>query len=129
MLQHQPPVYTIGQENLVFIVLDEDPITHTNEHPFCDDPECDCHEDSTLVRMFITVPLNQGLMSNSEAIRLYFGTQLVPTQDERIIDEEIAEVMATPSPLDRDIEENYHRPPRISAQFQGMMDSLLLEHD
>lgn len=26
------------------IVLMEDPIIHTNEHPICDDPTCPCHE-------------------------------------------------------------------------------------
>lgn len=131
MPQHQPPVYTIGQDNLIFVVwiCEGDDLPHADERPFCLDPECPCKEDSNLVREYITVPLDKGLLTNAEAIRLYFGKQLTPSQDERITDEEIEQIMAAPSPLDAEIEENYHRPLRISAQFQRQMDKLLIDHD
>lgn len=48
---------------------------------------CPCHEDSNLVREYVTKPLDNGLLTNAEALRLYFGTQLVPTQDTTITDE------------------------------------------
>jgi hypothetical protein len=66
--------YQITDANLLLVVLLEDPPTHTNEHPFCaDDPDCPCRSDSNLVREFIDKPIDNGLLTGSEAIRLYFG--------------------------------------------------------
>jgi hypothetical protein len=50
-------------------------------------------------------------------------------QEEPTSDEEMEQIMSEPSPLEVEVEENYHRPLRVSAHFQGMMDSLLIEHD
>lgn len=94
MQQQHIPTYQISEANLLFVVLYEDEMQHTDATPFCSDLEgCSCHEDSNLVREYITVPLYQGLLTNAEAMRLYFGAQLVPSQDTRITDEEIVEVI------------------------------------
>ena len=90
---HQPLVYTIGTENLVFIVAMLDELVHTNETPLCSDPTCPCHDDSNVVREYVTKPLDNGLLTNAEAMRLFWGKQLVSAQDAAITDEEIAEVM------------------------------------
>jgi hypothetical protein len=85
---HQPPRYTIGPENLIFVVLQEDAPTHDNEHPFCgDDPDCPCRSDSDLVREYVTKPLDNGLLTNAEAMRLYWGKQLGHLHDAPITDE------------------------------------------
>lgn len=95
----------------MFVVLMEDEIAHDDAHPLCSDPTYLCHDDANLVREFITQPLDNGLMTNSEALRLFWGKQLGAPQEEAI-----AETM-TGQPL------------RIAAQFQQQMDRLLLEHD
>ena len=45
---------------------------HTDEHPFCGDCDCDCH-NSEAVAEYIDPYLDEGTMSNGEAIRRYFG--------------------------------------------------------
>jgi hypothetical protein len=108
MQQSSLPTYQISERNLVYIVW-VDEIIHTDETPFCSDVNgCPCHDDSNLVREYITRPLDLGMITNAEALRLYFGTQLTPIQDAPMITDE---------------------PLRISVQFQGMMDSLLIDHD
>lgn len=73
---------------------------------FCgDDPNCPCRDDSNLVREYIIKPLDAGLLTNAEAIRLYFGTQLVLIQDSAITDEEIEQIMSEPSPLDAQVDD------------------------
>jgi hypothetical protein len=106
---HQPPLYTIGQENLVFIVTMLDDLVHTDEHPLCSDPTCPCHDDSNVVREYVTKPLDNGLLTNCEAMRLFWGKQIIGSQDTPITDEEVEQVMNEPSPLEADIEENDHR--------------------
>lgn len=67
------PTYQVGPENIVYVVV-VDSIVHDIEHPFCgDDPNCPCREDRDLVREFIDKPLDNGLLTNGEALRLYFG--------------------------------------------------------
>jgi len=73
MSQQSLPIFQINEQNLVYIVLDEDPILHTDEHPLCADLTCPCHDDRDLVRQYINKPLDNGLLTGSEAIRLYFG--------------------------------------------------------
>jgi hypothetical protein len=60
-------------EGLVHVVWMEDEQVHTDEHPFCGDSTCLCGEDSALVQEHITAPLHDGLLTNAEAMRLYFG--------------------------------------------------------
>lgn len=72
------------------VVLMEDPIIHTDEHPYCDDRLCPCHDEE------MEVPFT---------------------------DEEIEQIMASRSPLDVDIEENYHR-----SFFDGLSEADLEDH-
>jgi len=57
--------------------LDADPIIHTDEHPFCSDVHCSCHDiqEGPYYRL-ICRPLLNGLLTPEEANRLYFGEQL-----------------------------------------------------
>ena len=48
------------------IVLTEDPIMHTTEHPFCGDPTCGCHEDPELIAE-VYEAVKQGLITPEEA--------------------------------------------------------------
>jgi hypothetical protein len=54
----------------------EDPIIHTDEHPFCSDVHCPCHDiqDGQYYEL-ICKPLLGGLLTPEEANRLYFGEQ------------------------------------------------------
>ena len=61
---------------LIVWIEDGDELTHTNEHPFCNDPECPCHEDSDLVNEYIHQTLDSGTLTNAEAMRLYWGQTL-----------------------------------------------------
>lgn len=60
----------------VFIVRMEDELIHTDEHPFCSDDPCPCHDDADLVREYITQPLDNSTMTNTEAFRLYWNQTL-----------------------------------------------------
>ena len=65
-------------ERTVFIVWieDGDELIHTDEHPFCNDPDCPCHEDSHLVSEYITQSLDSGTLTDAEAVRVYWGQTL-----------------------------------------------------
>lgn len=43
---------------------------------FCDDPECPCHESDGLLRELILEPLNEGLLTNAEALRIFWFRQV-----------------------------------------------------
>ena len=47
-------------------------LLHTDEHPFCPDPDCGCHNDENVAE-HIDPYLDNGTMSNAEAFRTYFG--------------------------------------------------------
>ncbi len=88
-----PPIYEITRENLVHLVWMEDEIVHDATRPFCNQPDCPCHEDADLVREYITRPLDAGLITNAEAIRLYWAGNIVvgtlatdtaPVEDEEV---------------------------------------------
>lgn len=36
---------TVFNSQPVISYVDDDPIIHTAEHPYCDDPECPCNEN------------------------------------------------------------------------------------
>ena len=53
------------------------PIIHTDEHPFCSDVHCPCHDiQGPQYYELICQPLLGGLMTAEEANRLFFGEQL-----------------------------------------------------
>ena len=72
-MQQQIPTYQITEANLIFVVKTLDDLIHTNEQPLCQDPSCPCHEDANLVREYITKPLDNGLLTNPKALRLFWG--------------------------------------------------------
>ncbi len=57
------------------IVLTEDPIMHTTEHPFCGDPTCGCHEDPELIAE-VYEAVKQGLITPEEATLIIQGKTL-----------------------------------------------------
>jgi hypothetical protein len=61
-------------EYIPLVILMEDPIIHTNDHPFCgSDPSCPCHRDSTLLAE-VTVLVAQGQLTQEEATQVITGT-------------------------------------------------------
>ncbi len=58
------------------IVLMEDPIIHTDDHPFCGiDPTCGCHEDPELIAE-VNEAVEQGLITPEEATLMIQGKTL-----------------------------------------------------
>ena len=58
------------------IVLMEDPIIHTDDHPFCGiDPTCGCHEDPALISE-VHEAVKQGLITPEEATLIIQGKTL-----------------------------------------------------
>lgn len=51
---------------------DGDPILHTPDHPFCDDPTCPCKDDSEAIQL-VAARVNDGLMTPLEADLFYQG--------------------------------------------------------
>ena len=67
------PAYT---PNGLPIVLMEDPIIHTADHPFCSsDPSCPCHDSPELIAE-VAQKVAQGLLTPAEATRLVQGQQV-----------------------------------------------------
>jgi len=54
------------------------PVHYTNEHPFCADIGCPCHEDMDLIFVALMVPYDQGWLTTDEATRLYLDLQRMP---------------------------------------------------
>ncbi len=68
-IEHEP-------DRWVPVIPCEDEILHTDEHPFCDDPKCPCHQDSKQFFNLLTKPYLDGLCTWPEAERLYDGKQI-----------------------------------------------------
>lgn len=62
--------------DLLLVVLMEDEIIHTDEHPFCGDWKCPCHFDEDYVWEHHTQPYRSGLLTWEEAGRLLYGRQV-----------------------------------------------------
>ncbi len=59
-----------------FLVLMEDEIIHTDDHPFCSiDPTCGCHEDLELIAE-VHAAVEQGLITPEEAMLIIQGKTL-----------------------------------------------------
>lgn len=54
----------------------EDELIHTDEHPFCDDPSCGCHDDVELIMEHLERPFDAGLLTSPEYFRIKEGKQL-----------------------------------------------------
>jgi hypothetical protein len=49
----------------------EPSFVHSDEHPFCDDPDCPCHNQAA-VDEYITPGLDNGTLTGAEALRMYW---------------------------------------------------------
>ncbi len=59
-----------------YLVLMEDPVIHTTEHPFCStDPTCGCHEDPELIAE-VYAAVEQGRITPEEATLIIQGKTL-----------------------------------------------------
>ena len=59
------------------VVVMLDPVTHTDERPFCMDPACPCHTDSALIYEHVPPShLLNGLMTSEELERFFYGRQV-----------------------------------------------------
>ncbi len=103
---------------IVFIVMMEDAPVHTNEHPYCDDRLCPCHDEEMeeargyapefniydVQGHFVKAYAPNGSNYHDHLCRCpgcdYDGPE--PTTDE-----EIAAIMAEPSPLDADYRRSF----------------------
>ncbi len=66
MADHQQPL----------LVLMEDEIIHTDDHPFCGtDPTCPCHRDPALLAA-VDEAVEQGLITQEEATLMIEGKTL-----------------------------------------------------
>ena len=57
------------------VILMEDPIIHTDDHPFCGDPTCLCAEDPALLAE-LTHQVEEGLLTSAEATNIVKGKTL-----------------------------------------------------
>ena len=57
------------------VEMEDEPI-HTNEHPFCQDMTCPCHDDEDLKEEYLVEPWLAGHLAQREADRLYRGQQI-----------------------------------------------------
>jgi hypothetical protein len=57
------------------LVIPVERIIHTNQHPFCDNPTCYCHEDATNIAI-VQQQVQDGLLTRAEATRMVQGKQL-----------------------------------------------------
>jgi hypothetical protein len=55
----------------------EDPIVHTALRPFCEDPDCPCHDDEVLYSECCIKPWLEGLLTREERARLVSGKQII----------------------------------------------------
>ena len=63
------------QQQHPLLVLMENEIIHTDDHPFCGDPTCVCCEDPELIAE-VYQAVEQGLMTQEEATLMIQGKTL-----------------------------------------------------
>src|SRR5260370_17114191 len=68
--QHLQRIYG---ENLLPVVLMEDPIFHTDDHPFCPDWSCTCHEEDQEAIARVAQWVKDGLLTPDEATQYILG--------------------------------------------------------
>jgi len=68
---------TNKQAETLLVEIDYEPVdSHNATRPFCSDRECVCHGNSELLQQEIYQPLQEGLMTQDEALRLYRGQMI-----------------------------------------------------
>ncbi len=63
------------QDQTPIVIPVEDPILHTQSHPFCGDPTCPCKEDPELLAE-VALAVENGLLTAGEATNLVKGKAL-----------------------------------------------------
>ncbi len=63
----------IDVENLRPVVIMEDPIVHTDDHPFCPDWSCTCHEEDQEAIARVAQWVEDGLLTPDEATQYILG--------------------------------------------------------
>jgi len=54
------------------VIPQEEPsFVHSDEHPFCSDPDCPCHNEDDY-REYIGQYLDNGMMTGAEGLRRYW---------------------------------------------------------
>ncbi len=62
-------------DDLLIVVMEDEPV-HTDSHPFCSDPTCECRYDALLLQEYVYGPMERGELTKSEAARLRWGKQV-----------------------------------------------------
>lgn len=62
-------------EHPIVIPMEDAPV-HTVEHPFCDDMHCPCHHDVSLMEEALWQPVEDGVLTEEEARRTWYGQQI-----------------------------------------------------
>lgn len=58
------------------IIVPCDFVLHADQHPFCDDETCPCHEDEQSLNELLSQPVLDGVLTADEAHRLFTGRQV-----------------------------------------------------
>lgn len=58
------------------VIMEDAPVHRLPENPFCNDPECPCHQDDELFNEFIEQPIMNGLLTTFEAARILWNEYL-----------------------------------------------------
>lgn len=56
---------------MIIIEQEEPSFVHSDEHPFCSDPDCPCHNEEAVAEHIVPY-LEDGTMSGAEALRKYW---------------------------------------------------------
>lgn len=72
------------EQTVALIVTMEDENLHTDNHPFCSDILCPCHESidrenggvDPYYAEYIRIPYQAGLLSRAEKERIYYGEHI-----------------------------------------------------
>jgi hypothetical protein len=65
----------VNPDNFSYIIPVEDELEHTQEHPFCYDQTCDCHEDQDEIGL-VAQYVQGGLMTPDEATDFVGGKHI-----------------------------------------------------
>lgn len=69
---HLPRLYVMPEYEVEDEEEEAGDLIHTDAHPFCDDLDCDCHNQGAYEE-YLEPGLNDGTMTGAEALRKYFG--------------------------------------------------------
>ena len=72
-LPGQERISTPWPDNFAYVVLMEDPLIHTDDHPFCPDWSCTCHEEDQESIARVNSWVQAGLMTPQEATEYILG--------------------------------------------------------